>query len=85
MDDTKIQNASHNSQYHERDDAEMARLRLMQSLTFEQKLAWLDWAFHQVVAKYGWDAALRNDPVEIDPPQFEAAHLQFIQQGTLES
>ena len=74
------QNHPTGPQRDEQEDAEATRLRLMKSLTFEQKLAWLDWAQRQVAAKYGWKIACQNDHSLIDVPRFEVAHLQLIQQ-----
>ena len=78
MSNAKPHNVAPEPQHSDQESAETTRLRLMKSLTFEQKLAWLDWAYRQVVAKYGWEAARQNDRAVIDPPQFEAEHLHLI-------
>ena len=40
--------------------AEMATYQHMKSLTFEQKIAWLESAQKTVAAMHGWEAARQN-------------------------
>lgn len=54
----------------------------MKNLTFEQRLAWLEWAQNQVATKYGCEIAWQSDTSVIDPPRFEAEHLLLIQHTT---
>ena len=70
MDDADSQNPSPALLNSEQGNTETARLRSMKSLTFEQKLAWLDWAQRQVAAKYGWKIARQSDSTLIDVPRF---------------
>ena len=47
--------------------AEMATFQHMMSLTFEQKIAWLEGAQETVAAMHGWEAARQNSGTTVKP------------------
>ena len=47
--------------------AERETLRLMQRMTFEQKLNWLEQAQRLIAAMHGWEAALQPSGTLIKP------------------
>lgn len=51
--------------------AERETLRGMQSLTFEQKLDWLEQAQRLVAAQHGWEAALQPSGTLIKPRRLQ--------------
>ena len=47
--------------------AEMATYEHMKSLTFEQKIAWLEGAQETVAAMHGWEVARQNSGTNAKP------------------
>lgn len=46
--------------------AEMATYEHMKSLTFAQKIAWLESAQERIAAMHGWEAARQNSGTTVD-------------------